>query len=94
MTAAEAMALALQYRQAGDLGNAAHIYRQVRQTYPSNLEAKTKLAYVLLLQGDYGTAVSEYRVIVQLALKQANAERFFQPWRSMARRRTIAVSVG
>ena len=70
----QALALALEYRQAGQLGQAALVYRHVLQTDPANADVLGSLGEVYTLQGQFPEALDLYRQA--LALRPDYADRF------------------
>ncbi len=66
LTPSQAMALALRHHQAGDLGSAESLYRQILQAAPGNPAAHFHLGRILIARGRLDEAVACYRESLRL----------------------------
>jgi tetratricopeptide (TPR) repeat protein len=66
----EAFARAVALQQAGDHDGAAAAYRELLQTQPSNVQARSNLGVVLAQLGRYAEAIEAYRAALKLAPAQ------------------------
>jgi len=73
-TSADAMTLAIQQQQAGNLSQAEALYRQALEVQPQENNARYRLAVVCQLQGRFAEAIELYRQLLQIKPDSAQVQ--------------------